>query len=127
MNNQYTFSTGFNQQFLDELYAGDLDQISMIFEMSLDNIKTELPLAAGYFANNDPMALKGHYHKMKPVFGYVGLTDVQQLIQTFEHKCMVAKDVAELEADHSHVKSAIEAGVVKLENEMNRLTAHLSA
>ena len=80
MNNpgvHYMFSGRFDSAYLSELYANDIDTAQEIFESSISHIAIELNIAMSRFNSGDLEALRRVFHKMKPLFGYVGLPLLQ--------------------------------------------------
>jgi hypothetical protein len=84
---EYIFSDHFNQQYLNELYGGDLHGAEEIFQSAVREISSEMALAAVLFDQGDVEGVRRVYHKIKPLFGYVGLLPVQEFVQQFENDC----------------------------------------
>lgn len=52
------------------------------------------------FHEGDPRVLKSAIHKMKPLFGFVGLTDIQARCMRFENACQDAPSCSALAAEY---------------------------
>jgi len=53
------------------------------------------------FRDDDTAALKSAVHKIKPLFGFVGLTDLQALCLQFENACQVGASCSQMAADYA--------------------------
>jgi hypothetical protein len=83
----YVFSDHFNQAYLEDLYGGDLRTAEEVFASSIREISSEIALAAVLFDQGNVDGVRRIYHKIKPLFGYVGLLPVQEFVQQFEDNC----------------------------------------
>ncbi len=86
-NTNYIFSDHFNQLYLEQLYCGDLQGAEEVFQSAVREISSEMALAAVLFDQGDVNGVRKVYHKIKPLFGYVGLLPVQEQVQQFEDDC----------------------------------------
>ena len=86
-NKTYVFSEHINVPYLNNLYSGDYEMI----EETFSDVVAELPSllknidAAG--DARDLSGLKKAIHKVKPLFGFTGLTAIQTQCQEFENAC----------------------------------------
>ena len=77
------------------------------------------------YHENDRQALKSAVHKIKPLFGFVGLTSIQALCLHFENSCMdapaavLAESFTPLEVQLKQARGIIEKEKGRLE-EFNR-------
>ena len=89
-NKTFTFTPPIDSQYLIELYAGDYVMIGETFSdvlMEYDDFVRHI--YTGY-EQNDRAALKSAVHKIKPLFGFVGLLSLQAQCQDFENACQQA-------------------------------------
>ena len=93
----YRFSEGFDVRFLEDLYAGDTQMAEEIFLSSLDQLEESITMADLHVILKDTESLRRVIHRMKPVFGYMGLLFVQELVQHFEDRCVPDRRMEELE------------------------------
>ena len=117
----FTFSEGLDVSFLQDLYGDDLQQAEMVFETSVQQLKTEISLAQARFHDGDMQGLKKVIHKMKPLFGYIGLNDVMEAFAVFEKECAEEGSAANLEQKFQDILIATQQSVIKTEKEVNRL------
>ena len=117
----FAFSPELDIAFLQDLYGDDLQQAEMIFESSLNQLKVDLPVAETKFHDGDLSGLKKVIHKLKPVFGYVGMNDLQERYREFEDGCAQAQSAAEIEPTFSHIIRISEQAIQKIDAELNRI------
>ena len=84
-------------RFLEDLYAGDTVMAEEIFLSSLDQLEESITMADLHVILKDTESLRGVIHRIKPVFGYMGLLFVQELVQQFEERCVPERRMEELE------------------------------
>lgn len=119
-NKTFEFSDAINSPYIIELYAGDYVMIEETFTdvlMEFDNFVQKINTC---FREGDVVALKSAVHKIKPLFGFVGLTDLQAMCLRFENACQdrdcpsLADDYAVLFERLVQAKSIIEGEQVRL-------------
>jgi hypothetical protein len=91
-DNNFAFSPPIDSQYLIELYAGDYVMIGETFSDVLMEYDDFVRHIYDGFEQNDRTALKSAVHKIKPLFGFVGLLTVQAECQDFENNCLQADD-----------------------------------
>lgn len=124
MNNSgvhYMFSGRFDSAYLTDLYGGDLDTAMEIFESSINHIAIELNISVSRFNSDDPEALRRVFHKMKPLFGYVGLPALQEYVQRFEQRCSDVKHIEELRREYQDISTVIGDTLNMLRQELYRM------
>lgn len=117
----YTFSESLDTGFLLDLYGDDFQQAELVFETSAQQMKTEIVLAQAKFHDGDLQGLKRVIHKMKPLFGYIGMNDVMEDFATFEKECAEETAVANLEQRFQHILITTQQSLLKTEEELKRL------
>jgi HPt (histidine-containing phosphotransfer) domain-containing protein len=73
------------------------------------------------YSSGNLNALRSAVHKIKPVFGFVGLTTVQQLCQDFEQICSAASSPDQLSGDFESLKNKISQSKQLIEEEKKKL------
>src|SRR6202012_5423223 len=89
---EFEFSDAINSQYIIDLYAGDYIMIEETFTDVLNEYDGFVERILTSYHENDRPALKSAIHKIKPLFGFVGLTTVQAQCLTFENACLDAPD-----------------------------------
>ena len=118
---QYIYSGRFDTAFLDELYADDVQTAAEIFESSLNLIVPEMAAADELFYKADVESLRKLFHKIKPLFGYVGLLKLQALVQKFEDSCATAGNTEELRNQYKELSIMVIESVSIIRQELIRM------
>lgn len=85
---EFVFNKLFNSQYINELYEGDFVMIEETFADVLKEYDPFLQNIHSCYQAEDVPGLKSAVHKIKPLCGYVGLTDLQSQCQRFETDCI---------------------------------------
>lgn len=117
----FAFSPDLDADFLLELYGEDLQQAEMVFESSVQQLHKELELAQTRFHAGDAPGLKKVIHKMKPLFGYIGLNEIMARFAAFEDVCTNATHISETENGFNDITAITEQATRKIETEIKRL------
>jgi HPt (histidine-containing phosphotransfer) domain-containing protein len=119
-NTTFTFSPPIDSPYLIELYAGDYVMIGETFTdvlMEYDDFVEHIE--TGYVLG-DRTALKSALHKIKPLFGFVGLLTLQADCQEFENNCLEA-DAGALTLNFNSLKDKLLTIRTLIETEKDRL------
>ena len=121
-NKSFIFNAKIDVQCINDLYGDDYLYIEEVFVTVLTEYKLLAENINSGFASQDIPALKSAVHKIKPIFGFVGLPDIQQQCQEFEDLCqdpgpfdLLANDFNELNDNLTKSKSLLEEERRKLE------------
>src|SRR5579871_5060616 len=118
---KFKFSDAINGQYIIDLYAGDYVMIEETFTDVLHEYDAFVARIITSFQENDRQALKSAVHKIKPLFGFVGLTTLQSWCLQFENACMGISD-ADLALSFSPLKDQLLAARGIIEKEKVRLS-----
>ena len=119
----FSFSPPIDGKYLFDLYAGDYIMIEETFaDVLKDYDEFVQAIFSSYQAKNIP-ALKSAIHKIKPLFGFVGLLSIQAQCQDFENACQRA-EFCELADSFNSVKITILEARSIIEKEKTRLAAY---
>jgi HPt (histidine-containing phosphotransfer) domain-containing protein len=124
-DNNFAFSDAINSQYIIDLYAGDYIMIEETFGDVLREYDGFIERILTSYHENDRIALKSAIHKIKPLFGFVGLTSIQALCLQVENSCMdapaavLAESFSPLETQLLQARGIIEKEKGRLE-EFNR-------
>ncbi|HXB93999.1 MAG TPA: Hpt domain-containing protein [Puia sp.] len=117
----FRFSDAINSQYIIELYAGDYVMIEETFADVLHEYDGFVQRIITSYQEKDRPALKSAVHKIKPLFGFVGLTALQSRCLQFENSCLEAAD-APLESSFSALREQLLEARGIIEHERSRLT-----
>jgi HPt (histidine-containing phosphotransfer) domain-containing protein len=84
---EFVFNQTINSKYINELYESDYVMIEETFADVLKEYDAYLQNINVCYQAEDVPALKSAVHKIKPLCGYVGLTELQSLCQKFENDC----------------------------------------
>jgi HPt (histidine-containing phosphotransfer) domain-containing protein len=119
----FSFSPPIDGKYLFDLYAGDYVMIEETFADVLKDYDSFVQVIfSSYQAKNIP-ALKSAFHKIKPLFGFVGLLSIQAQCQDFENACQRA-EIPEWDDSFNALKISILEARSIIEKEKARLTAY---
>jgi hypothetical protein len=119
-DNTFVFNPPIDSRYLIELYAGDFIMIGETFADVLSEYNDFVQgIYASYLAKDMP-ALRGAVHKIKPLFGFVGLLSLQAQCQDFEYACQ-DRELADLADDFNSLKDNLIQVRALIETEKERL------
>lgn len=121
-NNTFVFSPPIDSRYLIELYAGDYAMIEETFADVSHEYDGFVERIVSSFRENDRPALKSAVHKIKPLFGFVGLTGLEALCTQFENACLNADGSQLGESFSALERQLIEAKLI-IQSEWTRLAA----
>ena len=119
---QYVFSDHFDRQFLEDLYSGDTEAAAEIFKSSLSQVVEELQLAEEKARLGDIVGMRKIFHKIKPLFGYMGLLSVQDFVKHFEDQCNDSVLMADIEVAYENIKEIIREALSLVREEHHKLS-----
>ena len=119
-NNTFQFSPPIDSRYLIDLYAGDYIMIGETFSDVLMEYDDFVRHISSSYEQGDRTGLKGAVHKIKPLFGFVGLLTLQAECQDFENTCLEA-DEAALAASFKKLKGNLLSIRKLIETEKDRL------
>jgi HPt (histidine-containing phosphotransfer) domain-containing protein len=121
-DNTFVFSPPIDSLYLVDLYAGDFTMIGETFADVLNEYDDFVQMICTCYEQGDKSALKSAVHKIKPLFGFVGLLSLQTQCQDFENSCqyaaptVLANDFNLLKDKLMQVRSIIEHEKERLES-----------
>ena len=122
----FTFSHPFNGQYINELYDNDPALADETFGDVLKEYSPMLQDVYVCYRAGDIRALKSAVHRIKPLLGYVGLTNLQADCQQFESNC--ERDVfPSLHDDFATLSTNLSSAKTLIEEEKARLAAFLNS
>lgn len=115
------FSGRFDTRYLSELYADDTETAMEMFSSSIWHISLEMKNAVENYRSGDLEGVRKVFHKIKPLFGYVGLPALQEHVQTFERKCLTVENVESVRRDYEELITVIGDTLQMLQQELNNM------
>jgi HPt (histidine-containing phosphotransfer) domain-containing protein len=118
----FVFSDAIDSRYIIDLYAGDYQMIEETFDDVLREYDEFVSKIITTYHESDRAGLKSAVHKIKPLFGFVGLTGQQSQCLQFENDCLSMNTAQLAEAFPPFERSLLEAKAV-IEREKQRLAA----
>ena len=84
VSNAFVFNAEIDTNYLNSLYGDDYIYLQEVFDTVLKDYQSLTDNIEYSYTSGNLTALRSAVHKIKPVFGFVGLTVVQQQCQHFE-------------------------------------------
>lgn len=117
----FIFNEKINSDYLFSLYADDYPYIEEVFSVTLQHFDQDVEAIQVAYAGGQVADLKKGVHKIKPAWGFVGLTDIQQVCKSFEDACEQAAETETLKAAYKQLIASLEEGKLILESEYRKL------
>jgi HPt (histidine-containing phosphotransfer) domain-containing protein len=119
-DNTFSFSEPFDSQYIFELYAGDYVMIGETFADVLKEYDEFVQKIHSSYEAKDMAALKSAVHKIKPLFGFVGLVTIESQCLQFENACQSTL-FSGLDVDYTALKTTLIQAKKIIETEKERL------
>jgi HPt (histidine-containing phosphotransfer) domain-containing protein len=119
--NSFIFNNEIDSGYLQSLYGDDYVYLQEIFATVLNDYGALADNVEYSYSSGNLAALKAAVHKIKPVFGFVGMTAVQQECQQFENLCGTVDSPETLTRDFENLKNRIFQSRQVIEEEMKKL------
>jgi HPt (histidine-containing phosphotransfer) domain-containing protein len=107
---------------LSTLYENDPIFIQKIFQSFLDNnIEGDIQQIESCFTSGDTDGLRKVIHKLKPAFGFVGLTSIEEQCREMELLCAGGQSLKGLTEKITDLLGSIRAGKMAIEEDLQKL------
>jgi HPt (histidine-containing phosphotransfer) domain-containing protein len=126
MNNQKTanafiFNAEIDANYLYSLYGDDYIYLQEVYDTVLHDYQSLADNIEYSYSSGNLAALRAAVHKIKPVFGFVGLTGVQDQCQQFEQICGTVTSPDQVSGDFETLKNKIFQSKQIIEEEKKKL------
>ena len=118
--NGFQFKEDFDGQFLADMYE-DLNQLDETFTVVIAQLKEELLLVDKPYETKDKDGIRKIFHKIKPLWGYVGMNKMQGDTQLFETACTQKEKFEDIEAEYFAIRKKSADALQCLTEESDRL------
>jgi FOG: HPt domain len=106
---KFIFNEQIDSAYLHSLYDDDFQYIEEIFGTTLSHFDPDFEALQQAYRQGDVLSLKKAVHKIKPTFGFVGLTRVQQLCREFEDICQKAAGTDDISQQYQQIVTTLAA------------------
>jgi HPt (histidine-containing phosphotransfer) domain-containing protein len=117
----FQFDRRIDEGSLYSLYENDYPFIEEIFRTTLKHYDEDVEMLIAHYVAGNLEDLKKSMHKLKPVFGFIGMPLLQESCNDFENKCSNATGIKEIAEDYERLlyqfnecKEIIQADLQKL-------------
>ncbi|HTQ65051.1 MAG TPA: Hpt domain-containing protein [Puia sp.] len=120
-NSAFIFNEAIHAQSINELYGNDYVYVQEVFETVLNEYEMLTNNINSCYDSHNIPALKAAVHKIKPIFGFVGMIDMQQQCQQFENICQTTVSFDHLNNDFNLLKNNLVKSKLLIEEEKKKL------
>ncbi len=120
-HNSFVFNEEIDADYLYSLYGDDFVYLQEIFDTVLQDFEPLKDNIDYSYSTGNIATLKAAVHKIKPVFGFVGLTAVQEACKLFEAECGNTSSLELLTKDFEILKNRISESKTIIEEEKKKL------
>jgi HPt (histidine-containing phosphotransfer) domain-containing protein len=117
----FEFDKAIDSESIANLYDNDYNWIEEVFSSVLAEYGAGTAQIEQTRAKKDVEGLRKAVHKMKPVFGFVGLLKMQEMCKNLEDKCQGETSIAVLDNDTTILLNNLATCREILEKEYDRL------
>lgn len=125
-NHSNTFDPRLNAEILYDLYEDDMDEAIIVFDQFLNMGPSLMKEMNDEYNKGSVETFRQKVHKMKPVFGYVGLMRQNELAETLEKKCKEISRISEIDDLYRQLQILYNEGLSIIRDEVKRLDEQLN-
>lgn len=118
---EFIFNEKLNGPFLNELFDGDCTYAEAVFGEFLNDLPPYWQEVETAWQQQQTASLGAAVHKCKTLFGYVGLSHIQQFCQELENHCSQSTTIAALQNQYALLYEMKEEAREIIESELKRL------
>ena len=120
----FQFDRRIDAGILYSLYENDYLYIEEIFKTTLQHYDGDVKAFETHQQAGSVEGLKRSVHKIKPVFGFIGMPEVQESCQAFEDKCAITDNIQAISPDCEKLLSQIKECKKIIEADLQKLSAY---
>jgi HPt (histidine-containing phosphotransfer) domain-containing protein len=117
----FEFDKAIDSESIANLYDNDYTWIEEVFSSVLAEYGPGTAQIEQTLAEKDVEGLRKAVHKMKPVFGFVGMLQMQEMCRTLEDKCNGETSISVIETETNILLNNLTTCREILEKEYDRL------
>ncbi|MEP6845251.1 MAG: hypothetical protein ABI861_04585 [Panacibacter sp.] len=112
---------------ISEFYDDDLESVSQAFTIFLDVVPNDAIMLATASEKENIMHLQKILHRIKPVFGYVGLNGLVEKLDFYESECGKIDSVEQIREELRETTIQINGAIDLIRGEKKRLAAYIDS
>ena len=117
----FFFQSGLDNELLYELYESDYESTLQAFQIFLDELESNINDLDQAYQQQNISAFQRIIHRCKPVFSYVGLSELNSTFQQIEDQCNTITSIGQISPSFNEIISLIRAASPKIVTEKGRL------
>lgn len=121
-DNCLKFDPRLDVEFLKSIYEDDMEHALIVFNEFLKIAPAQMKEIELNYCSGTVELFRQKIHKIKPVFSFVGLTELTDKAEILEKKCKEISHIIELNELYTEFKSYYTKTYPIIENEVMRLT-----
>ncbi len=125
-NFSFTFDERLDTEFLLSLYDGDAEHASIVFSQFLQMAPALMKEIDESYHSGIVESFRQKVHKLKPVFSFVGLTQLTATAETLEKMCKETSHIDEVGEMYKDLKHHYSQNFPVIENELKRLNDQIN-
>lgn len=116
-----TFDPRLDAEFLNSIYEDDIEHLMIVFTQFLKTMPAMMTEMEAAFHAGDVEFFRQKVHRVKPVFSFVGLTQITEKAEILEKKCKQVNEIFEVSDLYEDLKNQYSQSFVIVQNEVIRL------
>lgn len=120
------FDQRLNIEFLQSIYEDDVEHALMVFSQFLEMAPSLMKEIEVSYESGVVESFRQKIHKIKPVFSFVGLTELTAKAEILEKKCKEISLIAEISNQYKEFKNQYSEGFPIIQNEVKRLEEQIN-
>lgn len=117
----FAFDENLDSDFLYSLYGDDTDHAAMMFNEFLASVPSLMGEIEQSYCDNEIENFRQKVHKVKPVFSFVGLTQMTRKAEILEGMCSDLANTGVFRETYEELKIQYSKSMLIIEREANRL------
>jgi HPt (histidine-containing phosphotransfer) domain-containing protein len=123
LSKKFIFNEKIDSDYLFSLYADDYPYMEEVFGTTLEHFDSDFESLKIAFESGSVQDLKKASHKIKPTFGFVGLTTIQEQVKEFEDLCQKVPNTDDLRDDFKQIVATLADSKDIITSEYQKLKA----
>ena len=119
-NTNLAFDQRLDNEFLQSIYEDDMEHAMMIFGQFLQMAPELMNDITKCYQSGVVEDFRKKVHKIKPVFSFVGLTQLTRTAEVLEKKCKEVSEIYEISDLYQELKNQYSLGFPIIEKEVKR-------
>jgi chemotaxis protein histidine kinase CheA len=120
----FVFDSKLDQTFMESLYGDDIQYAQEVFEGFLAHTKNEFEELKSDYQQNAMKNIRQKLHKIKPTFGFVGLTALTEKTETVIAAFDASLNTSATKPDCTELFKEMEDSFLLVENELKRMKVY---